>query len=80
MTTIAIGTAPRTTPIASIRPKPIDAMTTARVRVIGFLRRPRPHCVPLKVSQALMLPVLTPVWNQRTRCAEVPCVKLSGTT
>ena len=34
----------------------------------------------LKVLQAEICPLFSPVENQRVRCAEVPCVKLSGTT
>ena len=36
--------------------------------------------VALKVLHAAMLPSLKPLRNQRTRCAELPWVKLSGTT
>src|ERR1700761_930186 len=34
----------------------------------------------LNVSHWSMSPVWKPRWNQRTRCALEPCVKLSGTT
>ena len=34
----------------------------------------------LKVLQAEICPLFSPVENQRVRCAEVPWVKLSGTT
>ena len=37
-------------------------------------------CAAANVSQALMVPSLKPVVNQRLRCSEVPWVKLSGTT
>ena len=32
-----------------------------------------------KVSQLATLPLCIPCLNHRTRCAEEPCVKLSGT-
>lgn len=34
----------------------------------------------LKVLQAEIWPLFSPVENQRVRWAELPCVKLSGTT
>ncbi len=36
--------------------------------------------VVLKVSHWRMSPLSKPRRNQRARCSEVPCVKLSGTT
>src|SRR5216110_1878923 len=37
-------------------------------------------CCARKVSQFLMSPLCRPRLNQRTRCSDVPWVKLSGTT
>ena len=37
-------------------------------------------CSALKVSQACRSPDANPCRNQRTRCAELPWVKASGTT
>ena len=42
--------------------------------------RPAHRRRALKVSQARMSPLSKPRRNQRTRCSEVPWVKLSGTT
>ena len=35
--------------------------------------------IPSNVLQAVIWPLFIPVMNQRTRCSELPCVKLSGT-
>ena len=54
----------------------------AKLKAAPQLRRrgARATSRALKVSQLSILPESKPRRNQPTRCAEVPCVKLSGTT
>jgi hypothetical protein len=46
----------------------------------GWLRDGPYNGLALKVLQVEICPLFNPVENQRVRCAEVPWVKLSGTT
>ena len=41
---------------------------------------PPQSCCAANVLQAPTVPSLKPIWNQRWRCSEVPCVNESGTT
>src|SRR5690606_16126920 len=54
-----------------LRPPPVDVSLTERPRQSGFAP---------KVSQLAIAPEAYPRSNHRLRCAELPCVKVSGRT